>query len=182
MACTCKSVHFEFQFWSFWAKARIFISFLENKGLYPFSKPVLRTLVTVQSILAGCIRRATFLESLMSLWCMSRISTAPKVHLAFLLGKMVKALLPFILSKTLSTKMTKIMLWLRSFVFVHLTEVLGLWGDRVILLEYEGRGNNRVLESSSGTFFCWLFQEHSTLPLSLQEHIGVKGKQLKTYT
>lgn len=142
MACTCKSVHFEFQFWSFWAKARIFISFLENKGLYPFSKPVLRTLVTVQSILAGCIRRATFLESLMSLWCMSRISTAPKVHLAFLLGKMVKALLPFILSKTLSTKMPRL-----------------CSGWEVLYLST----SQRFLASGETVWFYWNMKEEETI-------------------
>lgn len=41
-----------------------FISFLENKELYPFSRPVLRTSVTIQSIPADCIRRTALPESL----------------------------------------------------------------------------------------------------------------------
>lgn len=79
----------------------IFISFAENKELYHFSQPVPRTLVVVQSILAGCVMRTAFPESL---WRVFTLSTAPKVQLVFLLGKMIKALLPFSLSKMLSAK------------------------------------------------------------------------------
>lgn len=62
--------------------------------------------MTVQSTLPIHIRRTTFPETLNELGHMSRVSTASKVHLGFLLGKMIKALLPFILSKMLSAKIT----------------------------------------------------------------------------
>lgn len=50
------------------------------------------------------------LKASVSLWHMSTISTTPKGHLVFLLGKTIKALLPFIISKMLSAKIIYIML------------------------------------------------------------------------
>lgn len=110
VVCTWKSVfpqHLLFQFWSSWANSRIFVSSLENWELYLFFRPILSTLVNFQSMVAPGIRMtALFWKPPLHLWHVSQISAAPRIYLVWLLGKQIKALLPFILSKMLSAKFT----------------------------------------------------------------------------
>lgn len=110
VVCTWKSIftqHLLFQFWSSWANSRIFVSSLENWELYLFFRPILSTLVSFQSMVAPGIRMtALFWKPPLHLWHVSQISTAPRIDLVWLLGKPIKALLPFILSKMLSAKFT----------------------------------------------------------------------------